>query len=154
MWHKCIKRECSRAGRQFNQTSDDTGSALEKCRRVNKATWTGLQRGSSMSRFLLVGSLVAVGSSVLLYVIGLIEKNGRKIRSSSWFRLATSSVRRDAGSSCSPFLPFLLPPAPFRSLCHLYPFSASLLPPWVFPLRLSLLPFSTRLARARYRLST
>lgn len=69
------------AGRHL--TSDDIGSALKRCCRVSKATWTGLQRGSSMSRFLLADSLVTVGSSVLLYVLRLTEKNGRKIREAS-----------------------------------------------------------------------
>lgn len=138
-----------RAGRQFNQTSDDIGSALEKCCRVNKATWTGLQRGSSMSRFLLVDSLVAVGSSVLLYVIELTEKNGRKIRS-SFLSLVISSIRRDAAPPFL-FVSTLSPPArplsvfvtstpfpPLFSFCTSLCFSLS------FPLSpLALLNFSS-----------
>lgn len=104
---------------------------------MNKATWTGLQRGSSMSRFLLVDSLVAVGSSVLLYVDRIDRKRDRKEEtrrcpfSSLW---RSPQIRRDAAPRVLRFfssLPSLLPPAPFRSslsLCHLYPFAASLLP--------------------------
>lgn len=97
-----------------------------------------------MSRFLLADSLATVGSSVLLYVLRLTEKNGRKIRDSVWLSFVNSSLPPVCCFSCSvsfPLYPFL-PPAPSRSLslCHLSPFfpplSFSLFPP--VPLFLSL----------------
>jgi len=164
MWRRCIMWTSVRAGRQFNQTSDDIGSALEKRWGVNKATWTGLQRGSSMSRFVLADSLVAVGSSVLLYLMGLTEKNRRKIRGSFRFSLTISSIRRDVTPRALRvsfrFYP-LFPPAPFQSLSplplfHLSPPSVPLcvslsLSLFLSPLTLFvfLSPFST-LARVFY----
>lgn len=73
-----------------------------------------------MSRFLLVDSLVAVGSSVLLYVIGLTEKNGRKIRGSFRLSLTISSIRRDAAPRALRFfssLPSLSSRPPPFGLC-------------------------------------
>lgn len=129
MWHKCIICECWRRQAGIGRNRQCTGEV--SCR-VNKATWTGLQRGSSMSRFLLVDSLVAVGSSVLLYVIGLIEKNGRKTRSFFWFSLAISSVRRFLVLR---FFPSLLPLSSRPP-----PFDASVTSTPCPPLSLSLLP--------------
>jgi hypothetical protein len=79
--HSQVGRQAGRqaGGRAVRSvTSDDTGSALKKRCRVSKATWTGLQRGSSMSRFLLADSLVAVGSSVLPHVTRLTEKKRKE----------------------------------------------------------------------------
>jgi len=118
-------------GAQFGLL-DDTSSALKKRCRVSKATWTGLQRGSSMSRFLLANSLVTVGSSVLPHVTRLTEKKRKEGREALSFRfpLVTSSVRRDAASSCSCFLflSILSSRPPPHGQSHFSPFSASLLP--------------------------
>jgi len=113
---------------------------------MNKATWTGLQRGSSMSRFFLADSLVAVGSSVLLYVMGLTEKNRKKIRGSFRLSLAISSIRRDVTPRALRvsfrFYPLSFRPPPFglRLLVTFTPFSplSSLCTSLCFSLSLSL----------------
>lgn len=93
------------AGRHL--TSDDIGSALKRCCRVSKATWTGLQRGSSMSRFLLADSLVTVGSSVLLYVLRLTEKTEGRYERLRWFGFALVNSSFPPMRSCSSRAPFL-----------------------------------------------